>query len=384
MMLKEITNIIDKLADPLTPFNEISIKFCDSLSKELFQAKDYPDLLSLAFWLRKGNILQMKKQIENETNIVPRGLAFHIPPSNVDTMFVYSWILSLLVGNTNIIRLPTKKTASSSLLFEIVQNQLKKSEEIRKRTYLIAYGHEDEITAEISAHADIRIIWGGDTTVSKIRQIPLKSTAKEIVFADRFSYAAINGKKYQNISSKEKDKLADQLFNDIYWFDQAACSSPRILFWIGDDHSHDFYQRLNGIIEKREYEIPLANILLKKTFLFGKAITSPIKAVNTLSNELTIIELEQIDINCRDHCGNGLLYHALINDLNEMMPFVTKKDQTLTYFGFDQDELYQLAHLLNGKGIDRIVPIGQALAFNPVWDGYDLFHELTKRVIINV
>ena len=35
---------------------------------------------------------------------VPRGLALHITPANVDTMFLYSFAVSLLAGNLNVVR----------------------------------------------------------------------------------------------------------------------------------------------------------------------------------------------------------------------------------------------------------------------------------------
>jgi hypothetical protein len=34
----------------------------------------------------------------------------------------------------------------------------------------------------------------------------------------------------------------------------------------------------------------------------------------------------------------------------------------------------------NGRGVDRIVPFGEALTFGRFWDGYDLLAELTRRV----
>ena len=37
-----------------------------------------------------------------------RGLIFHITPTNVPTNFFYSFIFSLLSGNSNIVKLPTK------------------------------------------------------------------------------------------------------------------------------------------------------------------------------------------------------------------------------------------------------------------------------------
>jgi len=38
--------------------------------------------------------------------------------------------------------------------------------------------------------------------------------------------------------------------------------------------------------------------------------------------------------------------------------------------------------LLNGRGIDRIVPLGKALTFNRYWDGYDLLAEMIRHVYV--
>jgi hypothetical protein len=75
-----------------------------------------------------------------------------------------------------------------------------------------------------------------------------------------------------------------------------------------------------------------------------------------------------------------LLFQYRIAELEELRPFVSRRDQTMTYFGFDIRELETLASRLNG--LDRIVPVGQALNFSRFWDGYDLFQELTRHVCV--
>jgi hypothetical protein len=39
---------------------------------------------------------------------------------------------------------------------------------------------------------------------------------------------------------------------------------------------------------------------------------------------------------------------------------------------------------LQGRGIDRIVPFGDALSFGTLWDGYDLLAELTRTISVAV
>ena len=56
--------------------------------------------------------------------------------------------------------------------------------------------------------------------------------------------------------------------------------------------------------------------------------------------------------------------------------------QTLGYFGYKTDEMVQMVKRLSADGIDRVVPIGQALNFDTLWDGYDLIRMLTRTVVI--
>ena len=42
----------------------------------------------------------------------------------------------------------------------------------------------------------------------------------------------------------------------------------------------------------------------------------------------------------------------------------------------------QIVKRLSTDGIDRVVPIGQALNFDTLWDGYDLIRMLTRTVVI--
>jgi hypothetical protein len=41
----------------------------------------------------------------------------------------------------------------------------------------------------------------------------------------------------------------------------------------------------------------------------------------------------------------------------------------LGYFGFPHEEIARFARALCGRGLFRIVPIGEALQFGAVWDG---------------
>ncbi|MCM8756568.1 MAG: hypothetical protein NC817_00845, partial [Candidatus Omnitrophica bacterium] len=98
-------------------------------------------------------------------------MVLHFPPANIDTLFIYSWFLSLLVGNINIIRLSQDYEEQAEILLRIVEMLLEeeKFNLIKERILLLTYGHEDKITEERSKYCNIRVIWGGDETIKKIR-----------------------------------------------------------------------------------------------------------------------------------------------------------------------------------------------------------------------
>ena len=148
---------------------------------------------------------------------------------------------------------------------------------------MLRYGHEPSISEAISAAADVRVIWGGDETVTTIRSIPLAPHAQELTFPDRYSLAVIKAGPWQALAAEERQSLAVRFFNDTYWFDQVACSSPRVVIWCGQKEecaqaSSDFYRELAMEIEKKGYALPAAARLNKLTFAYRAILDQPVAA----------------------------------------------------------------------------------------------------------
>ena len=75
---------------PIKPFDSLVCEFLEIFSKKLSLAKDiknYPDLKTLSFWCRKGNIENIKKRYFSEDTRMGLGMIFHITPSNIPTNF---------------------------------------------------------------------------------------------------------------------------------------------------------------------------------------------------------------------------------------------------------------------------------------------------------
>lgn len=101
-------------------FSEQDIAYCDALSALILKEppiKEFPDLVALGFWLRKSNLYNILRPYQHASfNRQPLGMLYHSAPANVDSLFVYSGILSLLCGNKNVIRLSSRRGTSSNIL----------------------------------------------------------------------------------------------------------------------------------------------------------------------------------------------------------------------------------------------------------------------------
>lgn len=375
-------------------FSEDVMEFCGALSKAIFKDKEaagFPELFALAFWMRKAELVRLRSEflgvVPPETVPAPRGLVFHIPPGNVDTIFVYSWLLSALAGNRNIIRLSSREAPQAAILLRLWRETLQSVPSLRSNTMVLTYGHDTDITQALSMTCDVRVIWGGDRTVAKIRETTLRPHAREITFPDRYSLAVLSVPRYLELSDPEAEKLAANFFNDAYWFDQMACSSPETLIWCGDAETSvraadRFWTAMAACSARKGYRSTPAIEMRKLVFASESIIDLPVIDYRREPNA-TILTLESLDRLPRERCGGGMFLSSRIDHLAQLAPLLKKKDQTLTYFGFSDAELRKFVHGLRGGSINRVVPIGHALQFSRFWDGYDLLHEFCTFTFIS-
>jgi hypothetical protein len=377
------------------PFHASITEFCSAFAARLFsdpEARRSGELQSLAFFMRRGRIEELKRRFEGreapDSILAPRGVAFHIPPANVSAMLVYSWLMAVVTGNVNVIRIPSNPTNEHRTLLRIWNELISTSDTpMSGNTYIVEYGHDEEISAALSAMADIRVIWGGDHTVNRLRSVPLPPGSKELTFPDKHSLALISAAHYRIAGDSARDRLALAFFADTFWFDQMACSSPRLLVWHGDPAesrplSEDFFGRLTQEIGRRKYNSKLHTALTKEAFAYAAILDQGVTAYHRYNNELTVLTVDGLNGLTREHCGGGLLFQFFTRDLTPVLEFATRRDQTLSHFNYSRLELIQIANQLRGSAIDRIVPIGQALAFDSTWDGYDLLQEFSRRVFV--
>ncbi|TDE50948.1 gamma-glutamyl phosphate reductase [Nonomuraea mesophila] len=351
-------------------------------------ARRHPELGPLGFFLRPSELARTVEGLAGEHVRVPRGLVFHVPPANVDTVFVYSWALSALMGNRNVVRLSPRSGPVAGLILDILHEALAEADPVIAGTQrIVSYDRDDTVTAALCAACDLRVVWGGDATVNALRRHALAPHARDLVFPDRSSFAVIRAAAWSGAPEPVRVRVAEGFVNDAYWFDQAACSSPGTVFWVGTPGDCEvaragFGDHVARVLGERGWGVDAAMAVEKRVAAYGLAADGVAERVEFRGNALADVTLAEGAAPPRRWLGAGTFAHARIGALAELGALVERRDQTMTHFGFAGTELEELARGLAGRGVDRIVPVGGALGFHRVWDGVDLPAEFTRLVTV--
>ncbi len=372
------------------------VDFLTGLARPLLApdvTRRYPELGTLGFFLRPTRLREVLDRAGDgpaDTVRSARGLIFHLPPANVDTIFVYSWALAALAGNAGIVRVSPRAGGATTLLLRLLNEQLTTADPVIARTQrMVGYGHDDSVTGTFSAACDLRVIWGGDETVRRIRAIPLAPAARDLTFPDRSSFAVVAIDAWRAADESTRDDLARRLANDAYWFDQAACSSPRALFLIGAaTHAaavrDDLLTRVAAAAHDQERDRDPAMAVQRRVSAYDLVAAGSAEAVWPYGSAVLGVGLTSPADTPRRWLGAGVFPVATVPTLTDLAAILQRRDQTLAVFGFTPAQLRDLVGSIGSGGVDRIVPLGSALAFTPVWDGYDLFAEFCRLTTITV
>lgn len=375
-------------------FDERMIEFLDALSKKLFRdkrSKQYADVLSYAFWIRRSRLEEVKKEYSNREgfqNRVGRGVSFHIAPSNVPVNFAVSFTSALLAGNACVVRVSNREFLQVDIICDGINSLYKEGfKDIKDRLCIIRYGHKEEITQAVSNQCDIRIIWGGNRTIDSIRRTKLPPRAIEMAFADRYSLAVIHADEYMKLLKQEGEsypgQVAEKFYTDTYYTDQNACSSPRIVVWIGEQAEQakkQFWEALSVYVHEK-YALKPIQAVDKMSLAYELAARYPDIHIKKQDNYLVRVEVNQLQEDMMEYKGNsGYFLEYTAKELKELLPILGKTCQTISYLGIDKKELLELVRENGVKGVDRIVPIGKTMELSFTWDGYDMIETMSRMI----
>jgi hypothetical protein len=379
----------------LRPFDPAVLACTADLSRRLRrhpEVRAHPAIGALAWWIRPAGIAVLQRHWEHLCDVpgivrVPRGVVFHVPPTNVDTMFVYSWLLSALSGNANVVRLSGAAAEAPGPLLATLAETIEDHPAVAASTAIVTYGHDDAVTGELS-QADVRVIWGGDATVAAIRSVPMAPRATELAFPDRFSFAVLDAPAVLAADDVRMAELVAGFVNDAYWFDQLGCASPRLIVWRGEPATVDaasgrFRAVLGARLSARDEHAATSTVVAKLVHAAASAADGVVSAIDWSDNDATIATLTDLGRIPRDSPGGGLFYEARVDALDDLVPYVRRRDQTVTHDGLTEEEIVDFVRTVGARGIDRVVPVGQALTFHHHWDGHDLLQSLSRSVQVD-
>jgi hypothetical protein len=369
------------------------VAFIAAFSRAIFRNKSFrmhPELISLASWCRSKRIeglIQEYSKVDRTLYLREKGIAFHIAPSNVDTIFVYSLFISLLAGNKNIIKVSSRNSEVIiqiiKVFFEVVARE-PHFNFIKDYITVIQYENQKDITDKISFTADLRVIWGGDESILNIRKSPLRPTASEVAFPNRFSFSILDSSSYLELIEDDKSQLVDKFVADASTFGQQACSSPRLLFWLGSEIEtksacEDFSSRIQRISLTDDF-FDMTERLVSVTNFVARNESEVTGLRASFCNLKAPLSKEMIQSLRECHTGNNWLLHVSASSVTDLNEYLTHKDQTASYFGLSREDISNFLNSIEGRAIDRVVPIGSALNFDHVWDGHDLLMSFSRQV----
>ena len=258
-----VINACDKLYQRVMnhEFDDVALPLLKALNMPYSALERYANCFSKEGLLKKidielGELKNGVLSLDNDNNryYEPLGILFHIAAGNVDLLPAYSVVEGLLVGNINILKLPTGDYGLSVLLLK----ELIKEEPLLK-DYIYVFdvpSTEVDTIKELSNLADATIVWGGDEAQKAAR-----------AFVDIHSSIISWGHKisFSYVDNSVTDEEIEALCKSICLSNQLFCSSSQGIYMNTDNKKelHSFAKRVLPIFAKVSKEMNTLPLTMK-------------------------------------------------------------------------------------------------------------------------
>ena len=212
-------------------FDDIALPLLKALNMPYSSLERYAKVFSKEGLLKKidielGDLKNGVLSLDENNNryYEPLGILFHIAAGNVDLLPAYSVVEGLLVGNINILKLPTGDNGLSILL---LKELIKEAPVLKDYIYVFDVpSTEVETIKQLSNMADATIVWGGDEAQRAARSfVDIHSSI--ISWGHKISFSYVDN----NITDEEIEALC----TSICLSNQLFCSSSQGIYMNTDD-----------------------------------------------------------------------------------------------------------------------------------------------------
>jgi hypothetical protein len=308
--------------------------------------------------------------------ILPRGVACHWIAGNVPLLGLFSWALSALVGNVNVIRLSSRGDDFVSPILQLLARVSDRGGELAADTLVVRFPREDHDSHRaMSAGADVRIAWGGQEAVESVMSLPSRWDCETVVLGPRMSLAVID-------PVLATDRILSRLASDTAYFDQQACSSPQWVFVKGRPGAEPFDRCVQNFVEAFANH---ARGLGRHELDFGETYRIELDRARVLleggvlhrdrETAWTVAVLDAPD--SRVTCANRFVQLIPFADIAHVCPLIPANVQTAVTL-LDQRDGERFSEMAASRGVCRFPRPGEANHFENPWDGIPLLSRLTR------
>jgi hypothetical protein len=311
--------------------------------------------------------------------VLPQGLACHWIAGNVPLLGLFSWALSALAGNVNVIRVSTRAGDFMTPALEVLANASPAGRELAADTLVLSFAREDDAAHRaMSAAANVRIAWGGREAVEAVTALPARWDCETIVLGPRMSLAAID-------PGLATGRTLSRLASDIAYFDQQACSSPQWVFVKGrrgDPAFAAWVQQFTEAFAAQARALGRHGLDLGETYRIALDRTRVLLDGGALHRDQetawTVAVLDAPDP--RVACMNRVVQVIPFDDVVEVCERIPANVQTAVVL-LDGEDSNRFTERAAERGVCRFPRAGEGNNFENPWDGIPLLSRLTRWAI---
>jgi hypothetical protein len=375
---------------------DVVVALLDSAASKLLNP-DLAGIEGLAFlsaWLKEANIRRFLKtnfgdrldalrgpvpDAGSTLVAVPRGLAGHWVAGNVPTLGIFSWAMAALAGNASVVRVSREAVGQTRRIFAAISQaevevlgKRYDGGDLLKHTSVVHFDSAHRQWNEaLSLISDVRVVWGGSESVEAVRRLPVQDHAEDVIFGPKFSVAAVDRKKLA--IPDEAAEVARLLSREVAAFDQAACSSPQVLFLEGSTAEHSSWlDQLHQAMDHMEKRVPRGSVaeataaqIIRLRARHGLAAGGEVWASAGTRHTILASGEDPLPEAVQGRC----LFVRCVPDLAAQITRLSPKIQTLG-LAVGDDGLRMAVSLAGARaGVARCVPLGTMNFFEAPWDG---------------
>ncbi|MBU2097515.1 MAG: acyl-CoA reductase [Gammaproteobacteria bacterium] len=366
-------------------FAAAALDYVIALSERLLAdpaCRELPDLLALGFWFRRQKISALRQKYQAMPyQLKPLGLVYHNTPANVDSLFMYPALLSLLCGNCNLIRLSSRAGQSAAVLLKHVGSLAEAYPVQNAALQFVQAPHQDAELLATFEQVDGRVLWGSDAAIIAQRQLPVAAHCRDLNFSHKMSLTLLDANAVCQAPDAEFQAMTELFSRDHLTYAQQACASAKVVVWLGQTEDiRQAQQRFWPTLIKRSMQQALLTDSDAYQALAGaqQLLLSSENYQDWQTGQLQRLRINDLDTDMlRLHPGCGLFLELPLQSLNALTPMLNNSHQTLSHWGIDSKLLKDWYPAVL-RGADRLVPLGQSLQFAEVWDGVDLVLQFSR------